>query len=163
MAADTTIYDLTVLLSNAAPEETRSKILADLEAAIQRGGGSIVGRSDWGNRNLAYRIERQADAEFHLLQITAPPALLNDLAHNLYITDGVLRFRIIKAVPGSRVAPAASGQATAPASAQPEQATAPASAEPEQASAPASAEPEQATATATAPADAEASQPAAQT
>jgi small subunit ribosomal protein S6 len=114
MPTDTTVYDLTLLLSTAAPEETRAKILADVEAAIQRGGGSIVGQSDWGARNLAYRIERQADAEFHLLQITAPPSLLNDLGHNLHITDGVLRFRIIKAVPGSRLAAAASAQTTTP-------------------------------------------------
>jgi small subunit ribosomal protein S6 len=114
MSADPTIYDLTLLLSTAVPEETRAKIMADLDAAIQRGGGSIVGRSNWGARNLAYRIERQGDAEFHLLQITAPPSLLGDLSHNLHITDGVLRFRIIKAVPGSRVAAAASEQTRTP-------------------------------------------------
>ena len=151
MAADTTIYDLTVLLSNAAPEETRAKILSDLEAAIERGGGSIVGRSDWGNRNLAYRIDRQGDAEFHLLQITAPASLLSDLGHNLHITDGVLRFRIIKAVPGSRVAQAAGEQAKAPVPAEADQAPSGAEAEP----APVSAEAEPATAAAAVPADAD--------
>jgi len=103
MADETTVYDLTLLLSNEGAEERRAQILSELEAAIQREGGSVVGRSDWGGRNLAYRIERQHDAEFHLLQITGPPNLLEDLNHNLRITDGVLRFRIIKAVPGSRV------------------------------------------------------------
>ncbi len=129
MAPDTTIYDLTLLLSTAAPEETRAKILADLEAAIQRGGGSIVGRSAWGTRNLTYRIERQDDAEFHLLQITAPPSLLEDLGHNLHITDGVLRFRIIKSIAGARGGQAANEQPTKPAPAETtEQAAPPATA-----------------------------------
>jgi small subunit ribosomal protein S6 len=102
MTDETTVYELTLLLSTEAAEERRAQILSELEAAIQRGGGAIVGRSAWGARNLAYRIERQHDAEFHLLQITGPPSLLEDLNHTLRITDGVLRFRIIKAVPGSR-------------------------------------------------------------
>jgi small subunit ribosomal protein S6 len=114
MPNETTVYDLILLLSTEAPEETRAKILADLESAIQRGGGSIVGRSDWGTRNLTFRIQRQGEAGFHLLQITGPPDMLDDLGHNLRITDGVLRFRIIKAVPGSRIA-AAAEQAAAPA------------------------------------------------
>jgi small subunit ribosomal protein S6 len=115
MPNETTVYDLTLLLSTETPEETRAKILADLESAIQRGGGSVVGRSNWGTRNLTYRIQRQHDAEFHLFQITGPPELLDDLGHNLRIADGVLRHRIIKAVPGSRIA-AAAEQAAAPAS-----------------------------------------------
>lgn len=116
MAHETPVYDLTLLLSTAAPDETRAKILSDLEAAIQRGGGSVVGRSDWGARNLAYRIERQNDADFHLLQITGPSTLLTDLGHTLRITDGVLRFRIIKAVPGSRLGAAAAERSTVSAS-----------------------------------------------
>jgi small subunit ribosomal protein S6 len=116
MPNETTVYDLTLLLSTEAPEETRAKILADLESTIQRGGGSIVGRSNWGTRNLTYRIQRQNEAEFHLLQITGPPDLLDDLGHNLRITDGVLRHRIIKALPGSRIA-AAAEQVAAPESA----------------------------------------------
>jgi small subunit ribosomal protein S6 len=116
--APETVYDLTLLLSTAAPEETRAKILSDLEGAIQSASGSIVGRSEWGTRNLTYRIDRQTEAEFHLFQITGPPSLLTDLGHTLRITDGVLRFRIIKAVPGSRVGGAAEQAATpAPASA----------------------------------------------
>ncbi len=114
--ADQTVYDLTLLLSTEAPDERRAEILSSVENAIQGGGGSIVGRSDWGTRNLAYHIQRQADGEFHLLEITGPPTVLEDLSHNLRITDGVLRFRIIKAVPGSRIAAAAT-QAAAPAAA----------------------------------------------
>ena len=107
MPDETTVYDLVLLLSTEAPEETRAKIVADLETAITRGGGSVVGKDNWGTRNLPYRIGRQSDAEYQLLQITGPPSLLTELGHNLRITDGVLRHRIIKAVPGSRIGAAA--------------------------------------------------------
>jgi small subunit ribosomal protein S6 len=113
MADETPIYELTLLLSTDAEEEARARILSDLEAAIQRGGGSIVNRSAWGTRSLAYRIDRQDDAEFHLLELTAPANLLTDLSHNLRITDGVLRFRIIKAIRGGPGKPSAEPAAAA--------------------------------------------------
>lgn len=92
------IYELTLLLSTEAAEDVRAKIVADTEAAIKAGGGSVVKKTAWGTRSLAYRIDRQDDAEFHLFEITAPPALLTELSHTLRITDGVLRSRIIKAL-----------------------------------------------------------------
>ena len=101
MAQQTPLYDLTLLLSSAAPEEDRSKILSDVETAIGDAGGSIERRDDWGGRPLTYRINHQRDADYHLLQFTGPPALLENLSHSLRITDNVLRFRIIKVRAGT--------------------------------------------------------------
>ena len=95
------VYDLMVMLSSAADEERRAKILADVEEMITSGGGKIERSDDWGLRSLAYEIDHQADAEYHLLQFTSPPALLEALFYNLKILDGVLRFRIIKVLPGT--------------------------------------------------------------
>jgi small subunit ribosomal protein S6 len=102
MPDETPTYELTLLLSTDAEEEARARILSEVEAAIERGGGSVLNRSAWGTRSLAYRIDRHDDAEFHLLELTAPANLLTELSHNLRIADGVLRFRIIKAIPGGR-------------------------------------------------------------
>src|SRR5438552_2450766 len=106
MAEQTPLYDLLLLLSTSVEDERRTKILSDVEAAISKGGGSIERRDDWGTRGLAFRIRHEADAEYHLLQFTTPPALLESLSHDLRITDGVLRFRIIKLRPGTPAAPA---------------------------------------------------------
>jgi small subunit ribosomal protein S6 len=111
MPQDTPLYDLTLLLSSAAPEEDRAKVLSDVESAISGAGGSIERRDDWGTRPLTYRINHQRDADYHLLQFTGPPSLLENLSHSLRITDNVLRFRIIKVIPGTPPAPVV---ATAP-------------------------------------------------
>jgi small subunit ribosomal protein S6 len=105
MPQDTPLYDLTLLLSTAAPEEDRAKVLSDVESAISGAGGSIERRDDWGTRPLTYRINHQRDADYHLLQFTGPPSLLENLSHSLRITDNVLRFRIIKVIPGTPPAP----------------------------------------------------------
>jgi small subunit ribosomal protein S6 len=113
MPDETPIYELTLLLSTDAEEEARARVLSEVEAAIQRGGGSVLNKSAWGTRSLAYRIDRHDDAEFHLLELTAPPNLLTELSHNLHIADGVLRFRIIKAISGSRRPPSGEPEAAA--------------------------------------------------
>jgi small subunit ribosomal protein S6 len=100
-----TIYDLMLLLSTSAEDEERAKILADVESAVSSGGGSIERRDDWGTRPMTFPIDHQRDAEYHLLQFTGPPALLEALSHSLRIIDGVLRFRIIKVRPGTPPAP----------------------------------------------------------
>jgi small subunit ribosomal protein S6 len=113
------IYDLMVMLSSSADEERRAKILADVEAMITSGGGQIERNDDWGMRTLAFEINHQTDAEYHLLQFTAPATLLETLSYNLKILDGVLRFRIIKVLPGTppppepRAVPAAATAGTA--------------------------------------------------
>ncbi|MDQ6804856.1 MAG: 30S ribosomal protein S6 [Actinomycetota bacterium] len=95
------IYDLMLMLSSSADEERRAKILADVEEMITRGGGRIERNDDWGMRTLAFEIDHQTDAEYHLLQFAAPATLLEGLLYNLKILDGVLRFRIIKVLPGT--------------------------------------------------------------
>ena len=79
MPTESPLYDLMLLLSNDAEEERRAKIVDDVRQAISSGGGSIAHDDDWGTRALAYRIAHQGDAEYHLLQFTGPPALLDSL------------------------------------------------------------------------------------
>jgi len=101
MSETATLYDLMLLLSSSADDERRAKIVADVEASIADGGGRIERHDGWGMRSLAFEINHQSDAEYHLLQFAGPTALLETLGHNLKITDGVLRFRIIKNLPGT--------------------------------------------------------------
>jgi small subunit ribosomal protein S6 len=105
MAEEKTIYDLVLLLSTSAEDDERAKIIDDVESAIDTGGGSIERKDDWGVRPTAFRIQHQSDADYHLLQFSGPPALLESLSHNLRIDDKVLRFRIIKLLPGQPPAP----------------------------------------------------------
>lgn len=105
MAENAPIYDLTLLLETEASDNQRAKILKDVESAISKAGGSVERNDDWGRRPMTYQIRHQPEAEYHLLQFTAPPTLIEDLSHTLRITDGVLRFRVIKVRPGTPEAP----------------------------------------------------------
>jgi small subunit ribosomal protein S6 len=105
MASSPTLYDLVLLLSTSSEDERRSQIRSDVESIIEQGGGSIEHRQEWGRRPMTYRINHEGEAEYDLLQFSAPPAGLESLSHNLHIADGVLRFRIIKVLPGTPAPP----------------------------------------------------------
>ncbi|MBV9604479.1 MAG: 30S ribosomal protein S6 [Solirubrobacterales bacterium] len=101
MPSQAPVYDLVLALSTSAEEDQRAKILGDIESQISGEGGQIARRDDWGTRPLAYQINHQREGEYHLLQFTGPPTLLEALSHGLRIADEVLRFRIIKVLPGT--------------------------------------------------------------
>src|SRR3954447_17141788 len=99
MATEAPVYDLVLLLDTTIEQERRDTILANVEDAIDR-AGELVGRHDWGNRHTIYEVRKHSEADYHLIQFRGSPALLEQLDHNLKITDGILRLRIIKIRPG---------------------------------------------------------------
>jgi len=93
-------YDLVLLLDPQADDVTRKKLVADSRAAIEA-QGEFLRHDEWGERALAYPIDRKANAEYHLLQFHASaPELLGGLDRTLRLADEVLRHRIIKLAPG---------------------------------------------------------------
>lgn len=98
-------YDLVLVLDTEGEDDARAKIVADARTAIEA-QGELLRHDDWGDRALAYPIDRKSTGHYHLLQFHAhSPELLSGLDRSLRITDGILRFRIIKLKPGVPEAP----------------------------------------------------------
>ena len=116
MPEQSPLYDLMLMLSSEVEEERRQQILQEVLAAIPAGGGTVERNDDWGVRPMTYAIKHQPSAEYHLIQFQGPTSLLESLSHTLHITDGVLRFRVIKNLPGTPPAPEAPVPAVAAAS-----------------------------------------------
>jgi small subunit ribosomal protein S6 len=98
-------YDLVLLLDPQVDPDARAKIVADTRAAVEA-QGELLRHDEWGERPLTYPIEKRTSAEYHLIQFHAgTPELLSSLDRTLRITDGLLRFRIVKLKPGVPEAP----------------------------------------------------------
>ena len=94
-----------LMLDPNAPEERQREVLQNVESMIGS-GGSLVGHHDWGVRRIAFEIDHRPEAAYHLFQFeTDQNELLERLDHTLKITDGVLRFRVIRLKPGSPAPP----------------------------------------------------------
>jgi small subunit ribosomal protein S6 len=105
MARPAPTYDLVLLLDSKLDDAERSKLVADATTMIQA-DGELARHDHWGSRALAYPIDDATDADYHLLQFhVSSTELLSELDRTLRITDGVLRFRIIKLRSGTPEAP----------------------------------------------------------
>lgn len=94
------LYDLMLMLDPNAPGERQVEIVGEAQSMIES-GGKLVGSHDWGTRRMAYEIDHRPDAGYHLFQFEGSAELLERLNQSLRITDGLLRFRIIRLKPGS--------------------------------------------------------------
>jgi len=93
-------YDLVVLLDPQADEAVRAKLIDDTRATIES-QGELLRHDRWGERALAYPIDRKTSAEYHLMQFHVTNTdLLGTLDRTLRLADEALRFRIIKLAPG---------------------------------------------------------------
>ncbi len=88
------------MLDPETPDEVREKIASDAKSRIES-GGALKHDESWGMRKMAYDIERRTEADYRFYRFAGEKPLLDELDHNLKITDGVLRFRIFRVDPRS--------------------------------------------------------------
>jgi len=98
------LYDLMLLIDSTAPDDRQREIVGEVESTLNS-GGQIVSAHDWGSRRMTFEIDHRPEAAYHLYQFEGDNELLDRLNHSLKITDGVLRFRIIRQGPGSPPVP----------------------------------------------------------
>ncbi|MQA75659.1 MAG: 30S ribosomal protein S6 [Solirubrobacterales bacterium] len=90
------------MLDPDTPDERRDQIATDARQRIES-SGSLKTENVWGVRKLAYEIGQRTEADYRFFRFETESPLLDELDHNLKITDGVLRFRIFKVDPSSPV------------------------------------------------------------
>ena len=95
-------YELVLMLDPETPDERREEIASTARSRIES-EGSLKADNVWGLRKLAYEIKQRNEADYRFFRFEAESPLLDDLNHNLKITDGVLRFRLFKVDPESPV------------------------------------------------------------
>jgi len=107
-------YDLMLIVSAEAEDSRKAEIASEAEALITKGGGTIADRTAWGDRTLAFEIDHEALGVYSLIRFEAPGEVIKPMSRQLNITEGLLRHRVMKAVPGAPASVAASPAAQAP-------------------------------------------------
>jgi len=73
-------------------EDRQGEIVERVKSTIEGRGGSWNEVSPWGKRKLAYEIDHQSEAWYHVVSFDSPPDALEEASRVLAITDGVMRF-----------------------------------------------------------------------
>ncbi len=63
---------------------------------IEGQDGALAHVEEWGLRDLAYRIQKQAKGYYTLLQYESTARAVEELERNLKLTDGVLRYLTVR-------------------------------------------------------------------
>ena len=95
-------YELVLMLDPEAPDERRDEIAVNARRFIEK-GATLKQERAWGTRKMSYEIQQRNEADYRFFRFEQGPGVLDDLNHNLKITDGVLRFRIYKVDPRTPV------------------------------------------------------------
>jgi small subunit ribosomal protein S6 len=98
----TSEYELVLMLDPETPDERRDQIATDARGRIES-KGALKAEKTWGLRKLSYEVKHRNEADYRFFRFETESPLLDELNHNLKITDGVLRFRIFKVDPEAPV------------------------------------------------------------
>ena len=88
-------YELTVLI-HPDLETDLEKPLTVLRDIVASNGGKIKSEDSWGKKKLAYKIAKQNFAVYVALAVELPASAPQKISNILNITDGVLRYLLVK-------------------------------------------------------------------
>lgn len=101
-------YEALVILKSAGTDEEFAQAVNRIEEPIKKLGGGIDSSKSFGRRRLAYRILRQTEGYYHLLEFRLAPDQLAELKRQLRLNDALVRFLILaKSTPRQPAAVAA--------------------------------------------------------
>lgn len=93
-----TLYE-TLFVVHPEKGPRMKEFIERFKKVIEGQDGSVTNIDEWGARDLAYRIEKQARGYYTLLRYNATGKAVDELERNLRLTDGILRYLTVRADP----------------------------------------------------------------
>ncbi len=89
-------YELLYILDNGLSDEKKEELVNKFNDVITKADGTIDTVDKWGTKKLAYDIDYKSEGYYVLINFKANSDLPNELERIMKITDGVVRFIVLK-------------------------------------------------------------------
>ena len=89
-------YELVYVVSPEASDDQVTDLHTQVEAIVQRIGGSIEKTENWGRRRLAYEIGRHKEGTYVLEVIDGSGELMKEIDRRFKVTDLVIRHLVVR-------------------------------------------------------------------
>ena len=89
-------YEIMLILDPELGEDRQNEIIARMRELIEQRGGTWVGQEPWGQRKLAYEIDKKTEGNYQLLHFDADAETLAEVTRVLKITDGAMRHMAVR-------------------------------------------------------------------
>ena len=90
------IYENLFIVKPDATEEEIDALVDLMSKGITQHGGTIDKVDKWGKRRLAYRVEKQREGHYVLLQFTAEPATVKEFERRMRVQDSIIKFLTVR-------------------------------------------------------------------
>ncbi len=88
-------YEAMVIINASLDEEKRNAIISRLKDLLES-NGKLDKFNEWGTRKLAYEIDYITEGYYILIEFSSSPEFPQELERIMKITDGILRYLVIK-------------------------------------------------------------------
>ncbi|HSU31489.1 MAG TPA: 30S ribosomal protein S6 [Bryobacteraceae bacterium] len=90
------IYEELFIVRPDATDEEVDPVIEQLRNVITQSGGTIDKTEKWGVRKLAYRVMKQTEGQYILLQFTANADIVKEIERRLRVSDVVMKFITVR-------------------------------------------------------------------
>ncbi|KQZ33018.1 MAG: 30S ribosomal protein S6 [Mesorhizobium sp. 61-13] len=90
------LYEHVFLARQDLSQQQVDELVERFKGVITAGGGSIGRVENWGLKSLTYRVKKNRKAYYTLMDLTCPPAALNEMERQMGLSEDVLRFMTVK-------------------------------------------------------------------
>lgn len=89
-------YELTLVLDGKTGEIKKKKIIETLENILQLFKGEIKKSTEWGVKELAYKIGKSETGLYLFFELELDPKSVKQLNEKLRVNPDILRYLIVK-------------------------------------------------------------------
>ena len=90
------LYEHVFLARQDLSQQQVDEMVQHYKGVVEANGGSVGRIENWGLKSLTYRVKKNRKAYYTLMDLTCPPAALNELERQQGLSEDVLRFLTIK-------------------------------------------------------------------
>ncbi|HHV19078.1 MAG TPA: 30S ribosomal protein S6 [Thermoanaerobacterales bacterium] len=89
-------YETIFIVDPEFETDAVQELVEKFKGLVEGQGGQITEVDEWGKRRLAYPINDRQEGYYYLMNFTANPETAQDLERVYKITNGLMRYLIIK-------------------------------------------------------------------
>jgi small subunit ribosomal protein S6 len=91
------IYEELFIMKPDVPEEEITAFIEQISAQITTAGGTVDKVENWGKRRLAYKVEKQKEGHYVLIQFSSEATtVVKELERRLRVADSVIKFLTVR-------------------------------------------------------------------
>lgn len=88
-------YEVMLIFSADLDEETIRSVVERSAEQVRAAGGEVGAVDHWGKRRFAYELQHRREGYYVLLRARAEPAVIREVDRALFLSDEVLRHRVV--------------------------------------------------------------------